>query len=153
MKAETELKGGKVNYYLVDVTHPQRINQPAYQAECEDIIEALELNPDEANIFKEIWRSANARKNNGKPGHSPLYGAEKIVHYAERILRRMKRQFPKDQATSGYMSVLDPKLTTDNLEFTERLKSVGVKIESNPVEFKGIVDGAPVYGAKDEDHK
>lgn len=87
----TKLTGGKVNYYLVFVAHPQREDQPAYQAECEDLIEALELNPDEANIFKEIWRSANARKNNGKPGHTALYGAEKIAHYAGRILRRLKR--------------------------------------------------------------
>lgn len=85
------LTGGKVNYYLVQVTHPQRKQQKPYQAECEDIIEALELNPDEANIFKEIWRSANARKDNGKPGHSAKYGAEKILHYATRILARFNR--------------------------------------------------------------
>ena len=97
IKAETQLIGGRVNYYLVDVTHPQRENQPAYQAECEDIIEALELNPDEANIFKEIWRSANARKANGKPGHKALYGAEKMVHYAGRILRRLKRKDAEDE--------------------------------------------------------
>lgn len=85
--------GGRVNYYLVQVDHPQREDQPPYQAECEDIIEALGLNPDEANIFKEIWRSANARTHgNAKVGHSAIYGAEKIVHYAGRILRRMKRQ-------------------------------------------------------------
>lgn len=81
-----------VNYYLADVTHPQREEQPAYVAECEDIIEALELTPDEANIFKEIWRTANARKGNGKPGHRALYGAEKIFHYAGRILRRTRRE-------------------------------------------------------------
>lgn len=92
MAATNTLTGGKVNYYLVQVDHPQRTEQPAYQAECEDIIEALELSFDEANIFKEIWRTANARKNNGKPGHSALYGAEKIRHYAERILRRTKRE-------------------------------------------------------------
>ena len=86
-----QLTGGRVNYYLVSVPHPQREDQPAYQAECEDIIEALQLNPDEANIFKEIWRSANARLNNGKQGHSAVYGAEKIVHYAGRILRRLRR--------------------------------------------------------------
>ena len=86
--AETKLTGGRVNYYLVYVTHPQREDQPAYQAECEDIIEALELNPDEANIFKEIWRSANARKGNGKPGNTPLRGAEKILHYAQRVHKR-----------------------------------------------------------------
>ncbi len=86
-----ELTGGLVNYYLVDIPYPQRETQPAYIAECEDIIEALQLNPDEANIFKEIWRSANARLNNGKQGHKPLYGAEKILHYAKRIHRRLSR--------------------------------------------------------------
>lgn len=82
--------GGRVNYYLVKVDHPQREDQAPYQAECEDIIDALELTFDEANIFKELWRSANARKNNGKPGHTALYGAQKIVHYAGRILRKRK---------------------------------------------------------------
>lgn len=92
-----KLSGLKVNYYLIQVDHPQREEQAAYQAECEDIIEALELNPDEANIFKEIWRGANARKGNGKPSHTPLYGAEKIFHYAGRIYRRAKRQAPKPE--------------------------------------------------------
>lgn len=96
IQATNKLTGSKVNYYLVYVAHPQREEQPAYQAECEDIIEALELNPDEANIFKEIWRSANARKANGKPGHTALYGAEKIAHYAGRILRRLKRTMPDE---------------------------------------------------------
>ena len=85
------LTGGRTNYYLVRVEHPQREDQPAYTAECEDIGEALKLTPDEMNIFKEIWRSANARQGNGKPDHKALYGAEKIVHYAGRILRRLKR--------------------------------------------------------------
>ena len=91
LKAETKLTGGNVNYYLVDVAYPQREDQQPYQAECDDIADALELNPDEKDIFKELWRSANARKHNGKPNHSALYGAEKIVHRAARILRRMKR--------------------------------------------------------------
>lgn len=85
---QQELTGGRTNYYLVRVEHPQREEQPPYQAECEDIIDALNLTFDEANIFKEIWRSANARQMNGKPGHSALYGAQKIVHYAKRILRK-----------------------------------------------------------------
>lgn len=84
--------GGRTNYYLVKVDHPQREDQAPYQAECEDIIEALELNFDEANIFKEIWRSANARKGNGKPGNTVIRGAEKILHYAGRIYRRVVRQ-------------------------------------------------------------
>lgn len=84
--------GGFTNYYLVRVDHPQREEQQPYQAECEDIIEALELTFDEGNIFKEIWRSANARKGNGKPGNTAMRGAEKIVHYAGRIYRRTLRQ-------------------------------------------------------------
>lgn len=86
------LTGGRVNYYLARVEHPQREDQPAYTAECEDIISALGMTFDEANIFKEIWRSANARKGNGKPDHKALYGAEKIVHYAGRNLRRIERE-------------------------------------------------------------
>jgi hypothetical protein len=91
LSQQKELTGGKVNYYLAQVKHPQRKQQRPYQAECEDLIEALELNPDEANIFKEIWRSANARKDNGKPGHNAKYGAEKIFHYAGRILAKFNR--------------------------------------------------------------
>jgi hypothetical protein len=82
------LTGGRNNYYLVNVDNPQREDQPAYQAECEDIIEALGLTPNEANIFKAIWRSANARLNNGKPDHKALYDAQKMVHYSKRVLRK-----------------------------------------------------------------
>lgn len=91
MSKKDELTGGLTNYYLATVQYPQREEQPPYQAECEDLIEVLQLNPDEANIFKEIWRGANARLDNGKPGHTPLYGAQKIHHYAGRILRRASR--------------------------------------------------------------
>lgn len=87
-----KLSGGLNNYYLVDVPFPQRESQPAYQAECEDIIEALGLTPNEANIFKAIWRSANARKGNGKPDHKAVYDAEKMVHYAQRNLKWLLRQ-------------------------------------------------------------
>lgn len=90
IQAETKLSGDNVNYYLVHVAHPQREDQQAYQAECDDIADALELTPDEKDIFKEIWRTANARLHNGKPGHKAIYGAEKILHRAKRILRRLK---------------------------------------------------------------
>lgn len=89
---QNKLSGGLNNYYLVDVPFPQRESQAGYQAECEDIIEALELTPNEANIFKAIWRSANARKGNGKPDHKAIYDAEKMVHYAQRNLRWLQRQ-------------------------------------------------------------
>lgn len=85
-------KGGLNSYYLVDVRFPQREGQPPYQAECEDIIEALELNFDEGNVFKEIWRNAKARQGEGKPGNTALRAAEKIHHYASRILRKQQRE-------------------------------------------------------------
>lgn len=85
-----QLTGGRTNYYLAQVDFPQR-DVPPYQAECEDIIEALEMNFDEANTFKAIWRSASARLGNGKPNHKALYDAEKMVHYSGRNLRRLKR--------------------------------------------------------------
>ena len=47
-----QLTGGRVSYYLADVAHPQREDQPAYRAECEDIIETLEMTPDEALLLK-----------------------------------------------------------------------------------------------------
>lgn len=72
------LTGGSVNYYTVKVK-----GQPV---ECGDVMDALQLTPNEYNIFKEIWRTANARLGNGKPGHTALYGAEKVAYYANRIL-------------------------------------------------------------------
>ena len=86
-----ESSGLRVNYYLVQVDFPQREEQPPYQAECEDIIEALELTFDEANIFKEIWRTARQRQGTGKAGNTPLRAAQKMVHYAGRILTKAKR--------------------------------------------------------------
>lgn len=91
-----ELTGGKVNYYLVNVEVPQREEQPPYQAECEDIIQALGMTFDEGCLFKAIWRTASARINNGKPGQSAKYDAEKMVHYAERILKYGKHDSNKD---------------------------------------------------------
>lgn len=89
-KGAPTLTGGKVNYYLVQVEHPQREEQPPYQAECEDIIHALGMTFDEGCLFKALWRSVNARKGNGKPGNLPVYDAEKMVHYANRILKAAK---------------------------------------------------------------
>lgn len=89
-----KLTGGRVNYYICYIAYPQRADEGVqpYQAECEDIIEALEMNPDEQNIFKAVWRSAAARLGNGKPGQKALYDAEKIVHYGGRIVRRLQRE-------------------------------------------------------------
>ncbi len=104
MQPEKQIKGGKVNYYLVQVTHPQREEVEPYQAECEDVGKALGLTPDEMNIFKEIWRTAAARKHNGKPGHTALYGAQKIYHYAGRILK--DQMIAAGTWTKGFLKTL-----------------------------------------------
>jgi len=85
-----QLTGGRVNYYLATVTHPQREEQPAYVAECEDIIAALKMDFNEACEFKAIWRTASARLGNGKPGQKALYDAEKRLHYAGRSVRELR---------------------------------------------------------------
>ena len=75
-----ESSGGRVNYYLVQVFNPQREDTQPYQAECEDIIDALGMTFDEGNIFKEVWRQAAARQGRAKEGNTELRGAQKIVH-------------------------------------------------------------------------
>lgn len=89
-----KLFGGFVGYYLASVAHPQRPDQVPYVAECEDIIEALQMTPNEANEFKELWRTAAGRLDpeGGKAGHTPLYGAQKRCHYARRDLLKYERQ-------------------------------------------------------------
>ncbi|MFP3645211.1 hypothetical protein [Paraburkholderia sp. SIMBA_054] len=94
MSQEGKLTGGRVNYYLAQVDHPQRENQAPYQAECEDIIQALGMTFDEGCLFKALWRTAAARLGNGKPGLKALYDAEKMVHYAGRILKQTKQATP-----------------------------------------------------------
>lgn len=83
-----KLSGGLNNWYVVPVKHPQRKEQEPYQAECEDIIQALGMTFDEGCAFKALWRNAAARMGNGKPGNTPVYDCEKLVHYANRLLAK-----------------------------------------------------------------
>ena len=48
----TKLSGGLNNWYVVQVKNPQRKEQEPYQAECEDIIQALGMTFDEGCAFK-----------------------------------------------------------------------------------------------------
>lgn len=93
----TKLSGGFNNYYVVPVKNPQRKGQEPYNAECEDIIQALGMTFDEGCAFKALWRNAAARSGNGKPGNSSVYDSEKIVHYANRILYKAKLAEDKAQ--------------------------------------------------------
>jgi hypothetical protein len=87
---EGEHSGGSVSYYVVEIAHPT--HQPApYTVECNDIIEALEMDYAEGNVFKAIWRTAAARQGKMKKGHDAKYDAEKIVFFGQRLLERALR--------------------------------------------------------------
>lgn len=89
---EPEFTGGNVNYYVVPVPDPKRLD--AYTAECEDIIQALGMTFAEGCAFKAIWRSAAARtlglKKTGQDAHG-VYDAEKVIYYGNEMLRERKR--------------------------------------------------------------
>lgn len=76
-----EFSGGFVDYYRTKVDFRSRGGLPQ-EVECEDLIIALDLKPQEANIFKELWRNAMRRKGLHKKGHNAIYAYEKIRHYS-----------------------------------------------------------------------
>jgi hypothetical protein len=89
-KAIKRLTGGSSDYYKVDVSKPTSGGIP-YTAECNDIIEALNMEYDVANAFKAAWRVAALRQGRGKPGQdSAVYDGEKIVFFGKRIIERAK---------------------------------------------------------------
>lgn len=79
-----ELSGGSCNYYTVSIDKPTTL-QNQYTVECNDLIESLGLTWQEANIYKEIFRTANERTHsNGKQGNTPKRAAEKVLFFAVR---------------------------------------------------------------------
>src|SRR5690554_810184 len=85
---KTEHTGKSVSYYKVTVNTPTSEGVPPYIAECNDLIEALDMTYAEANVFKAIWRKC-AERTLGlyKEGNSQVYDAEKCVFFSERILK------------------------------------------------------------------
>lgn len=82
--------GGLSGHYLAEVPEPQR-GGPSYTAECDDIIFALNMTFDEGEAFKAIWRTCTSRLGYGKEGNTALYNAQKLVHRAGRILKRVEK--------------------------------------------------------------
>lgn len=79
--------GADGSYYEVDIPHPK--SGKPYRAECLDIIEALKMDFNEGNAFKALWRRAAGRLGNVKKGNEdPLYDAQKIEFYGNRILEQ-----------------------------------------------------------------
>lgn len=88
---EQEHTGGSVNYYKVEVKTPTTFEQP-YWAECNDLIEALDMNYAEGNAFKAIWRRCAERQGRKKKGNNTYYDAEKLSFFAQRILEQEKEK-------------------------------------------------------------
>jgi len=90
----TEDSGLSCNYYeiLVKAPHLFEKTKIEYLAECGEIASALNLTIEESNIFKEIWRNANARQGKKKSGNTPIRAAEKIKFYSDRLYHKAKFQ-------------------------------------------------------------
>jgi hypothetical protein len=102
-----------VNYYLVEVPNPKRL-QP-YTMEVEDIIEALDMTFAEGNILKALVRSCVARKCGViKARYDGIeYDSEKIVYYGQRRLaqvRRTNHQPPKEEAMHQTKEVIHARI-------------------------------------------
>ena len=85
-QAVEEYTGSSSNYYKVFVKNPTTLPSP-YEAECNDLIEALQMTFAEGNAFKGIWRKAKARQGVKKKGYdNGVYDSEKVVFFGERML-------------------------------------------------------------------
>lgn len=86
-----EHTGGSSSYYSVFIENPTTEGRPQYYAECNDIIEALDMTYAEANVFKACWRKA-AERTLGlkKAGNNAVYDSEKMVFFSERTLVQEK---------------------------------------------------------------
>lgn len=83
------LTGGSSDYYKIRIEHPTSGGDP-YDAECNDIIEALGMSFGLGNIFKAAWRMAALIQGRGKPNATRKYDAEKIVFFGQRELEQAK---------------------------------------------------------------
>jgi hypothetical protein len=83
-----EYSGGSVSYYQVRITNPTTKEREPYIAECNDIIEALNMNYAEGNAFKALWRKAAARTLGiGKKGYiDGKYDSEKVEFFGHRLV-------------------------------------------------------------------
>jgi hypothetical protein len=92
-ESSEEYTGSSVSYYKVNVTKPTNPDSAPYVAECNDIIEALNMNYAEGNAFKAIWRSCAARALGvSKKGYDDgLYDAEKVVFFGTRMVEMAKK--------------------------------------------------------------
>ena len=107
--SEPEYTGKDVSYYLVKIESPKRLEP--YDAECEDIIEALGMTFAEGCAFKAIWRKCAARTLGvSKAGYKGgLYDAEKAQYYGARMVAAELRLEALTRATPHAQTVPSPR--------------------------------------------
>ena len=77
----------------MEITKTTTDGRPAYIAECNDIIEALNMNFAEGNAFKALWRRAAQRTLGLRKAGSKddgLYDAEKVEFFGARLVAQSK---------------------------------------------------------------
>ena len=100
-KDSREYTGLSTSYYKVRIGNPTSVVD-CYTAECNDIIEALGMNYAEGNAFKAIWRVCAARQGKSKRGYDdPVYDAEKVVFFGQRMVEQLKNAKQKTLAVEG----------------------------------------------------
>lgn len=110
-RARTErASGGHVNYYLIEIRLP---NGTCFVVEVEDVIEVLDMEFAEANVFKAAVRMAKLRQDLGKPGSTRRYEIEKAVYYSARMVAKAERRARRDGAREGGIFALDDVIVVD----------------------------------------
>jgi hypothetical protein len=89
-----EYTGGSVSYYSVPIDHPTDPEKDPYVAECNDVVENLDMSFAAGNILKAIWRYSAAKKFGAKKkGYDdPKYDLEKIIFFAQRLIEMEKNK-------------------------------------------------------------
>jgi hypothetical protein len=83
------ITGGSSDYYKLRIDKPTSGGEP-YIAECNDIIEALQMTYAEGNVLKAVWRHALARRGIGKQGNTLQYEADKTEFFGRRLAELAK---------------------------------------------------------------
>ena len=129
-----EYTGKDVSYYIVRIASPKRLEP--YDAECEDIIEALGMTFAEGCAFKAIWRKCAARTLGiAKAGYKGgLYDAEKAEYYGARMVAAELRAatvkesltvHPVHPATFDHIDPADVEIASAIDDESERMQAIG----------------------------
>lgn len=92
-ESEPEYTGSSVSYYKVFVKNPTTEGVEPYFVECNDVIEALDMDFAQGNIQKALFRMSVAKKFGlKKKGYEDAkYDIEKIIFFANRLLANLDK--------------------------------------------------------------